>query len=101
MAKRNDGMTPEVHCAFCGKSSMEVGAMVTGLLSSFVGVICLASGSIGYLAGPLCAWKRIVMFVGTAMMLHPSPVTDILGIVIIVVMVFIQKKAFPKVTAEK
>lgn len=78
-----------------------IGAMVTGLLSSFVGVICLASGSIGYLAGPLCAWKRIVMFVGTAMMLHPSPVTDILGIVIIVVMVFIQKKAFPKVTAEK
>ena len=78
-----------------------LGAMITGLLSSFVGVICLASGSIGYLAGPLSLWKRLVMFAGTALMLHPSPVTDALGIAIIVVMVIIQKKAFPKVTAEK
>ena len=78
-----------------------LGAMITGLMSSFVGVICLASGSIGYLAGPLSLWKRLVMFAGTALMLHPSPVTDALGIAIIVVMVIIQKKAFPKVTAEK
>ena len=78
-----------------------IGSMITGLLSSFVGVICLASGSIGYFFGPLAAWKRLIMFAGTAMMLHPSVVTDILGIVIIVVMALIQKKAFPKVTAEK
>ena len=77
-----------------------ISAMITGLMSSFVGVICLATGSIGYLAGPLCPWKRLVMFAGTALMLHPSVVTDILGIVIIVVMTMIQKKAFPKVTAE-
>ncbi|MBQ2738626.1 MAG: TRAP transporter permease [Oscillibacter sp.] len=78
-----------------------IGSMITGLLSSFVGVICLASGSIGYFFGPLAPWKRLIMFAGTAMMLHPSVVTDILGIVIIVVMAVIQKKAFPKVAAEK
>ena len=76
-----------------------LGAMFTGLFSAFVGVICLASASIGYFFGPMAMWKRLVMFAGTAMVLHPALITDLLGAVIIVVMILIQKKAFPKTPA--
>lgn len=73
-----------------------LGGMFSGMVSAFVGVICLAGASIGYFFGPLAMWKRLVMFAGTAMVMHPSSWTDIAGLAIIVVMILIQKKAFPK-----
>ena len=73
-----------------------LGGMVSGLFSAFVGVICLAGASIGYFFGPMAMWKRIIMFAGTACVMHPAFWTDIIGVVVIAVMVFIQKKAYPK-----
>ena len=46
--------------------------MITGLLSSFLGVICLASASIGYMFGPLKLWQRGILLAGVFLLVHPS-----------------------------
>ena len=65
--------------------------VASGLLSSFLGVICLAAASIGYLFGELAIWKRVVMFGGVLLLVHTSPVTDLAGVVIIIVIVLTQR----------
>ena len=57
--------------------------MLSGLFSSFVGLTCLSSASIGYFFGPMKIWIRMVMFIGVILVIHPSPVTDIAGVAII------------------
>jgi TRAP transporter 4TM/12TM fusion protein len=66
-------------------------SMLSGLFSSFIGITCLASASIGYFFGPLKPWLRLVMLFGTMMVIHPSTMTDILGVVLIVVVIAYQK----------
>ena len=71
--------------------SVTVAGLISGLLSSFLGVICLASASIGYFAGELKFWQRIILLIGVFMLVHTAFWTDIAGIVIIVVIVLTQK----------
>lgn len=66
--------------------------MISGLLSSLIGVVCLATSSIGYLFGPLKLWQRIVLFCGTLMVIMPSFATDLAGIAVITAMVLVQLK---------
>ncbi len=66
--------------------------MMTGLISSFIGVICLAAGSIGYFFGQLNLIKRLILLGGTFLVIHPSIATDIIGILIILGMILVQKK---------
>ena len=73
--------------------------MVSGLISSFIGVICLACGSIGYLYGPLKVWQRVILLAGTFLVIHPSYLTDVIGIVIIIGIVLTQLKMHKKQTA--
>ena len=73
--------------------------MVSGLISSFIGVICLACGSIGYLYGPLKVWQRVILLAGTFLVIHPSYLTDVIGIVIIIGIVLTQLKLHKKQTA--
>ena len=58
--------------------------MITGLLSSFLGVICLASASIGYMFGPLKLWQRGILLAGVFLLVHPSFWTDLGGLAAIV-----------------
>lgn len=64
--------------------------MASGLISSFIGVICLATASIGYLFGKLAIWQRILLFVGTLLVINPSIYTDLAGLLIIGVTIAIQ-----------
>lgn len=57
--------------------------MATGLLSSFVGVTCLAAASIGYMFGQLKLWQRGVLLVAVFLLVHTSIWTDLGGIAII------------------
>ena len=57
--------------------------MFFGLFSSFIGLTCLSSASIGYFFGPMKIWLRMVMFVGVILVVNPSPITDIAGVLII------------------
>jgi TRAP-type uncharacterized transport system, fused permease components len=66
-------------------------SMFSGLFSSFIGITCLASASIGYFFGPLKFWLRLVMFCGTMMVIHPSTMTDIAGVFLIIAVIAYQK----------
>lgn len=66
--------------------------LLSGLLSSFIGVTCLAAASIGYFFGVLSMWKRLILLCGTFLVIHPSFVTDMIGILIILVMIIMQKR---------
>ena len=61
-------------------------------------MICLCACSIGYFFGPMEIWKRVFIFIGVALLMHPGTVTDILGTAIVIVMYFIQRKEFKKST---
>lgn len=75
-----------------------VSGMISGFYSSFIGMICLCACSIGYFFGPMKIWKRVFIFIGVALLMHPGTVTDILGTAIVIVMYFIQRKEFKKST---
>ena len=66
--------------------------LFAGFYSAFIGMICLCGCSIGYFFGPLKTWKRVFMFLGVALLLHPSTVTDILGTVVVLIMFLVQKR---------
>ena len=65
--------------------------MITGLISSFLGVTCLAGASIGYFFGPLSIIKRAVLFIGVILLVHTSLWTDLAGLVIIAGIVAVQR----------
>ena len=58
--------------------------IITGLISSFLGVICLATAAIGYLSGPLSLWKRAILLLAVFMLVHTSVWTDLAGIAVII-----------------
>ena len=57
--------------------------LATGLLSSFVGVTCLAAAAIGYMFGQLKLWQRGVLLAAVFLLVHTSIFTDIAGIAVI------------------
>ncbi len=64
--------------------------LINGLLSSFIGVVCLATSSIGYLFGKLKLWERMALFSGAIFVINKALTTDIIGLAIILAIVFIQ-----------
>lgn len=76
-----------------------LGGMASGLISAFIGMICLCGCSIGYFFGPMKLWKRVFMFLGVALLMHPATITDLLGLGVVAVMILIQKKEFKNVPA--
>lgn len=71
--------------------SVSLHSMFSGLISSFIGVTCLAAASIGYLFGPLKMRYRIILLMGTFLVIHPSFVTDAFGLIIIFIILLMQK----------
>ncbi len=65
--------------------------MITGLFSSFIGVVCLAGSTIGYLFGKLNWVKRVLLFGGAVLVIDPSLLTDSLGLAIIVAIMIMQR----------
>ena len=78
---------------------LSVVSMISGLVSSFVGVTCLATCSIGYLYGKLSLWQRAVLLAGTFLVIHPSFVTDAIGLGIILFILGTQVYAKKKLKA--
>ncbi len=64
--------------------------MGAGILSSFAGVTCLASASIGYMFGQLNTWQRAVLVIAVFLLIHVSFWTDIMGLVIILTVAVFQ-----------
>ena len=70
--------------------NVTVMGMITGLLSSFVGVTCLAAASIGYMFGQLKLWQRGMLLAAVFLLVHTSIFTDLVGITVIVFICGIQ-----------
>lgn len=70
--------------------------LFSGLFSSFVGVTCLSSASVGYFFGSLKLWQRLLMFLGTALVIDPSLMTDVIGVTLIIFIALYQKGCFKK-----
>jgi TRAP transporter 4TM/12TM fusion protein len=66
--------------------------MLAGLISSLIGVVCLATSSIGYLFGRLVIWQRLTLFAGVILVIMTSLKTDIAGLVIISSIIAVQLK---------
>lgn len=71
---------------------VSLSGMFFGLLSSFVGIICLCSASIGYFFGPLPIWQRITMFLGAVLVINPSTWSDAVGLAIIACIALYQRR---------
>ncbi len=48
---------------------------------------------IGYRAGPLDAWQRLLLLIATGTLFHPGLMTDLIGVAIVVVVMAIQLMA--------
>ena len=74
--------------------------MISGLASSFIGVVCLATSSIGYLFGELKIWQRLALFGGTLMVIMPSFATDAAGLAVILAIIAFQLSKNRKAKAQ-
>lgn len=64
--------------------------LCVSLLTALVGMVALSSSLIGYLVAPLKTWERVILGLGGLMMIKPGLVTDIAGVVIFAVILFLQ-----------
>jgi len=68
--------------------------------TAMLGVVLLGMSTIGYFRGVLSLWKRALAFVGAILLLIPGWQSDLLGIVILVLLFFLQTSSSRKATLE-
>ena len=66
------------------------GGLVLALLTAIIGMVALSSSLIGYLAAPLKALERVILFLSGLMMIKPGLVTDIAGVAIFMAILILQ-----------
>jgi len=65
--------------------------VLTTILFSSVGVVCLAASLHGYLLGPATIWQRVILFVAAINLIVPGYVTDLVGLVLLAVVLVAQR----------
>ncbi len=86
-----------------GPSMLFIGSWVeilTTVLFSSIGVVCLAASLHGWLWGPARIWQRLVLFVAAINLIVPGYVTDLVGMVLLGVVLVAQRLAPVPVPAE-
>ncbi len=71
-------------------------AMILMLITSLVGIIGVASGVSGFFITEHAWFERIIFFIGGLLMVIPGMYTDSIGIAVLLVGFFIQKKKLTK-----
>ena len=69
------------------------GSIIISILTSIIGVICLGSGIIGYLFKKAPVHERILLFAAALLLIKPGIITDIAGILCVIVTVSRQLKS--------
>ena len=64
---------------------------IKAVVTAFIGMVGLASGSSGFFKAPCSLLERIVLIAGGLLLIDPGTLTDIAGIGIILLIYFIQK----------
>jgi len=62
------------------------------ILTSMIGVICLGAGIIGYLFKKAPIHERLLLFAAAVFLIKPGLITDIVGLLCVIVTVFLQLK---------
>ena len=60
--------------------------------SACVGVFLIAVAVEGYLFAPMAAWLRIIAAAGSLLLIKPGMQTDVIGLVVLILIVLLQKK---------
>ncbi|HHY37845.1 MAG TPA: TRAP transporter permease [Clostridia bacterium] len=69
-----------------GPSLLLVGSVTTILrvcVTSLIGVTCLAAGQVGFMTRKLSLFERAALIVGALLLIETSPITDIIGLLIV------------------
>jgi TRAP-type uncharacterized transport system fused permease subunit len=67
--------------------------IATSVLSGTLGVVCLASGLVGYLRGPCAWWERALLVVAALLLIKPGYVSDAIGLAVLAVLFVAQRFA--------
>ncbi len=65
-----------------------IGAILSTLILSIIGVICIAVSIVGFFTKELVHWERVVLFISGLLMIIEGYLTDILGIALILFLYF-------------
>ncbi len=66
--------------------------IVLTVLTAIIGMVALSSALIGYLAANCAWWERLVLAAGGLMMIKPGMETDLVGVAIFAIILFLQRK---------
>jgi len=66
--------------------------LVFSTVTAVLGMVGLSSAMIGYLADHCNVLERVILFVSGILMIIPGIETDLPGLIVFIVIVFIQKK---------
>ena len=66
--------------------------LIYSLVTAIIGMVALSSSLIGHLIADMKISERIIQFVGGLLMIIPDVMTDIVGLVILAVCIFLQKR---------
>ena len=73
-------------------STQMIFSIVTLIISSLIGLFGVAAGLCGYLYKRIPMLLRIIMIVGGIAMMVPGTLTDVIGLVALLVIVLFQKR---------
>ena len=66
--------------------------ILVAVLTAIIGMVALSSALIGYLADQCAAWERIVLILSGLLMIKPGVTTDLAGVALFAVVLFLQMK---------
>lgn len=67
------------------------------IISSLIGIFGVAAGLRGYIIREMPIWERVVIIIGGLMLIHPGHITDVIGITIVALIIFIDYRIIKKV----
>ena len=85
------GMNPALLFVDC-----TVPQAIQATLSAFVGVFGVAAGLRGYIFSNLRIWQRLVIIVGGLTLVYPGTLTDLIGVVLVVLICLLSRAARQK-----
>lgn len=77
-------------------SGETIGDSLQALVTASIGAVCIASGIQGWLLSKTTIIQRIILFVTAFLMINPGILSDLLGVVTLVLILFWQKVSMEK-----
>mgnify|MGYP001571166283 CR=1 FL=1 len=70
----------------------DVNDAILASITSVIGATALSAGVVGYIKRPLGALERIAAIAAALLLIKPGWITDLIGVVIVVILLFLQRK---------